>query len=365
MHRLYRYPNCAAFRPHKMALRNKSQRELLAMARTVVQPLLGKFHKGQAGKIAVIGGLEDYTGAPFFAAHSAATVGADLSHVVCESGAGTVIKGYSPDLMVHPYLVESSHAPSSIAKEVQKIPLEKIHEPHKVVDAYVDETVMPKVLQLLLRVDVVVVGPGFGRDQLMLRTLVKIIEEIKVLNKPLVMDADALWLVSHAPLVVRNYSKAILTPNVVEFGRIAAVLKVDIGDDKDAAAGAMAVSEALGGVTIIRKGANEILATKDLHLVSHGDGLPRRAGGQGDMLTGAIATFVCWANNYQRQLWDAPVELSPQELQLLACFAAANVVREASRLAFAEKRRAMLTSDVHVHLGAAYETLMGDQPGNL
>ena len=31
-------------------------------------------------------------------------VGSDLSHVFCTDGAATVIKSYSPELIVHPYL---------------------------------------------------------------------------------------------------------------------------------------------------------------------------------------------------------------------------------------------------------------------
>lgn len=346
-----------------MSIAHKSRTELLTLARTLVQPLSPRFHKGQAGKIAVIGGSEDYTGAPFFAAHSAATVGADLSHVVCELGAGTVIKGYSPDLMVHPYLQEAARAPPAVAEKVRKIPLEKLAEANAAVDEYVDENVMPKVLGLLERTDVVVLGPGFGRDHLMLRTLVKILEQIKVMNKPVVLDADALFLVAQVPLVVKNYKNAILTPNVVEFGRLAEAVGVD--PQADAASGAMQLSKALGGVTVVRKGGLEIIAQEDLHVVSEAAGLPRRVGGQGDTLTGAIATFVAWAQNYHRGLWDEPVKLSKQELRIVACFAAANVVREASRLAFASKRRAMQTSDVHGHLGAAYEALMGGDHGKM
>ena len=35
-------------------------------------------------------------------------VGADLSHVFCTEGAATVIKSYSPELIVHPYLPDSN-----------------------------------------------------------------------------------------------------------------------------------------------------------------------------------------------------------------------------------------------------------------
>ena len=48
--------------------------------------------KGQAGKIAVVGGCAEYTGAPYFAAISALRVGADLAHVFCATAAAPVIK---------------------------------------------------------------------------------------------------------------------------------------------------------------------------------------------------------------------------------------------------------------------------------
>ena len=163
--------------------------------------------------------------------------------------------------------------------------------------------------------------------------------------------------------MVKNYKNAILTPNVVEFGRLAEAVGVD--PKADSADGAMQLSKALGGVTVVRKGAQEIIAQEDLHGVSDAPGLRRRVGGQGDTLTGAIATFVAWAQNYHRGLWDVSTNLSKQELRIIACFAAANVVREASRLAFASKRRAMQTSDVHNHLGEAYETLIGSEHGKM
>ena len=91
-----------------------------------------------SGKIAVIGGCREYTGAPYFAAISALKIvsaipllfsdvvfhfflvgflvnikvffyrqGADLSHVFCTKDAATVIKSYSPEIIVHPILEES------------------------------------------------------------------------------------------------------------------------------------------------------------------------------------------------------------------------------------------------------------------
>jgi Carbohydrate kinase len=39
---------------------------------------------------------------------TALQVGGDLSHVFCTEGAATVIKSYSPELIVHPYLPDSN-----------------------------------------------------------------------------------------------------------------------------------------------------------------------------------------------------------------------------------------------------------------
>lgn len=78
--------------------------KLLALFKTVVPKLVNNKHKGQYGRIGVIGGSLEYTGAPYFAAISSIRVGADLAHVFCHSNASAIIKSYSPDLIVHPVL---------------------------------------------------------------------------------------------------------------------------------------------------------------------------------------------------------------------------------------------------------------------
>lgn len=45
-----------------------------------------------AGRVGVLGGSGDYSGAPFFSAFGAMRFGADLAHVLCEPEAGNVIK---------------------------------------------------------------------------------------------------------------------------------------------------------------------------------------------------------------------------------------------------------------------------------
>lgn len=72
----------------------------VAGTRSIAPPLLFSHHKGIMGRIGVIGGSKDYTGAPFYAADGALKFGADLSFVFCSNSASVPIKCYSPELMV-------------------------------------------------------------------------------------------------------------------------------------------------------------------------------------------------------------------------------------------------------------------------
>ena len=80
----------------------------------LVPPLTHANHKGQHGRIGIIGGSVDYSGAPFYAAQSALRFGADLSFVFCAKQAAGPIKSYSPELMVFPFydadLLEDANA---------------------------------------------------------------------------------------------------------------------------------------------------------------------------------------------------------------------------------------------------------------
>ena len=66
----------------------------------VAPPLDGTAHKGQAGRVGVLGGSKDYTGAPYYSGQAALSVGADLLYLFTAEEACIPIKSYSPELMV-------------------------------------------------------------------------------------------------------------------------------------------------------------------------------------------------------------------------------------------------------------------------
>lgn len=63
-----------ALEPCVNADKNSIEPYLLPLTKSVIPPLYGK-RKGDAGKIGIIGGSAEYTGAPYFAAITALKVG--------------------------------------------------------------------------------------------------------------------------------------------------------------------------------------------------------------------------------------------------------------------------------------------------
>nr|XP_021551608.1 ATP-dependent (S)-NAD(P)H-hydrate dehydratase isoform X3 [Neomonachus schauinslandi] len=176
-----------AFSLHK-AHSIKDMENTLQLVRNIIPPQTSKKHKGQDGRIGVVGGCQEYTGAPYFAAISALKVGADLSHVFCTREAAPVVKSYSPELIVHPVL----DSPGAVHHVEEWLP----------------------------RLHVLVVGPGLGRDDTLLENVKGILEAAKARDIPVVIDADGLWLIAQHPALLQGYRKAVLTPNHVEFNRL-------------------------------------------------------------------------------------------------------------------------------------------------
>ncbi|KAL7751870.1 hypothetical protein RI367_002870 [Sorochytrium milnesiophthora] len=249
--------------------------DMLAAFKQIVPKLSQGAHKGQAGRVCVFGGSEEYTGAPYFGAITALKLGADLAHVVCDTSAAPVIKSYSPELIVHPYLRTTMFSDKYFPLD-QKDSIEQS-------------------CALLDRMHGAIFGPGMGRDKLMMATCRAILLGIKERDLPVVIDArlseqDGLFLVQQEPSLIKGYSKAVLTPNPVEFKRLCSA--VGIPEDSKAAD----LANALDGPVIVQKGEQDTIAHRIDVATCQTKGGRRRFGGQGDVLSGAIATFTAWVH---------------------------------------------------------------------
>ena len=270
---------------------------------------------------------------------ASAKLGCDMSHVICEPGAGAVIKTYSPNLMVHPYMRQEKNLANG----------ETI------------ESVSEQVVGMLDRLHVIVIGPGLGRDPAMQETCARVITEAKKKNISFVLDADGLFLAQTRPDLVKGYKECILTPNIVEFGRLAKSQNLDTekGDPKKLCE---QLANAFGGVTIIQKGKVDIISNGKNTLISDGEGGLKRSGGQGDTLTGSLATLLAYRKAYLERIWDHDNDMGPDELLTLCAYGGSAVTRECSRLAFKEKGRSLQASDLTEHVHTAFLDIIGEQP---
>lgn len=297
---------------------------------------------GQLGRVAVIGGSEDYTGAPYFSAMASAKLGADMSHVICEQGAGQVIKTYSPNLMVHPYMRQKKYL-----TEKQTI-----------------DTVSDEVIAMLGRLHVIVIGPGLGRDEAMQETCARVIVEARKQGIPFVLDADGLFLAQTRPELVQDCKECILTPNVVEFARLAKSKGIDTTKE-DPTKLCEKLSQAFGGVTIIQKGGKDYISNGKTTLISEGEGGLKRSGGQGDTLTGSLATLLAYRKAYLDRIWEHENDMDADELLALVAFGGSAITRECSRLAFKDKGRALQASDLTEHVQEAFHNVVGEKDSKL
>lgn len=224
------------------------------------------------------------------------------------------------------------------------------------------DTVAEEVLGMLSRLHVIVVGPGLGRDDLMQETAAKVLREARKQNIPFVLDADGLAIAVSQPDIVDGYSECILTPNVVEFGRLAKAKGVEV-EGADPEKLCEQLSKAFGGVTIIQKGAKDYISNGEQTLVSEGEGGYKRSGGQGDTLTGSLATLLAWRRAYLDKLWDHDNDLSAKELLALAAYGGSAITRECSRLAFKEKGRSLQAGDLTEHVHESFSKVVGE-PGS-
>jgi ATP-dependent NAD(P)H-hydrate dehydratase len=136
----------------------------------------------------------------------------------------------------------------------------------------------------------------------------------------IVLDADGLYMIGEDISVIKGYRRAVLTPNVAEFKRLSDHVGIDpkIPNDQRAAL----ISKSLGGVTVLQKGAKDIISSdttgdaadlresrmesadaesekiQETIEVDIQGGL-KRCGGQGDVLSGCVGTFMAWGRCYE------------------------------------------------------------------
>ena len=211
-------------------------------------------HKGQQGRLLIVGGASGMTGAPWLAGMAALRCGAGLVRIASLGEPGCTY----PELMVTQ--VQSG-------KDLAR-------------------------LQELS--DGVVIGPGLGRDEIAQQLLGRVLESRNKLRS-LVVDADALACLGGESI---DLAGAILTPHPGEAATLLSCPSDQIQADRFAAASDIATKF---NCICVLKGAGTIISDGKRFLVSDRGGPELASAGTGDVLSGIIAALLLQGMS----AWDA------------------------------------------------------------
>src|SRR3989344_870649 len=143
------------------------------------------------GLVLVIGGGEFYTGAPALSALAAFRAGADMVRVIAPKRAADIIASFSPVLAALP--LDNTH----LLKEHLATLFSRAEAARDVARGKA----------------AVVIGGGLGRTE---ETLETVLEFLRQVSLPVVIDADGLHALARDPAVVAG-KPFVLTPNTFEF----------------------------------------------------------------------------------------------------------------------------------------------------
>ena len=221
-------------------------------------------HKGDFGKLLIVGGTIGYTGAPYLAASAAV-----------HSGCGLVYLGVPQSIWSVEALKCASAMPFPLSDE----------------GGLLCETSYGGIVEKLQSCGVLALGCGLGRSKSINRLVARLLD---FAQQPVVLDADGINALSAQldVLDARRGRVTILTPHEAEFARLLDVPVNKItNDDRATLASAFAIRH---GCVLVLKGHETVIALPDgdvlINNLCGGSALSK--GGSGDVLTGLIASLL-------------------------------------------------------------------------
>lgn len=215
-------------------------------------------HKGDFGRLLVIGGSETFSGAPALVAMAAYRAGVDLVHIAAPTETAYSISSMSPDLIT--IKLNGKHInPQNILA----------------ISPYLEKTTA------------VVIGPGLGLHNETKQFVREVIKQLDAKKIPVLLDADGLKAFAEFRFKVK--SPLVLTPHAGEF-------KILTGDEppEDIEARISATKEAAAKLeaVILLKGHTDVISDGQRVKLNFSGNPGMTVGGTGDVLTGVVAAFL-------------------------------------------------------------------------
>ncbi len=229
-------------------------------------------HKGDAGKVILIGGAPGMAGALVLAGNAALHLGAGWTILEMLDASSTQALIELPELMVR------LASPDPVERLVKSNP------------------------------DLIAIGPGLG-DSLIAQKWLE--ASLSYPNIPLVIDADALNLIADnkdflIALQKRNVNfpgLSVITPHPGEAARLLKISSAQVQGDR---LGTLNDLVKLTGSIVVLKGQHTLLASPQDSSVQCNQGNPGMGiGGMGDVLTGSIAAIAAQGIRHHLNLWSS------------------------------------------------------------
>lgn len=202
-------------------------------------------HKGRYGHLLLVCGCRTMPGAALLATNAALHSGCGLVTLHSTSNAATAAVTACPSAMLS---IDPENCFSSLPGNLEKY-------------------------------SAIAVGPGLGRDPRTVRALEELLRAASEASIPMVLDADALNIISeHPDLMTMVPRGSVMTPHLGELRRLGG------------SAGELCRRS---GCTVVRKGYHTEVLSPDGEVFSNTTGNPGMAkGGSGDVLTGLVGGLL-------------------------------------------------------------------------
>lgn len=219
-------------------------------------------HKGDSGRVLVVGGAPGMTGAATMSARAALRAGAGLVTAGVPEGLHDIFEIKLTEVMTRPYSQTEKKTFSLKAAE--------------------------EILGNIEAFDVLALGPGISGNEETAGMVRKLVAEAEL---PVVLDADGLnAMIGLTDIFKARKAPLVLTPHPGEMSRLSGKDTVEIQSDR---VGTATVAAKEWGTIVVLKGANTVIADPGGRVRINSSGNPGMASaGMGDVLTGCIASLI-------------------------------------------------------------------------
>ncbi len=220
--------------------------------------------KRENGTVVLIGGSNEYHGAPLLAANAANDLLASLR----------IGAGYAELILPRSILAPArSASPNLVVKPAGK--------------DFIPKSAVPFIAQEIARADAVIIGPGMGRRRSTSEAAGLVIKKCIELGKKVVIDADAIYAAASAR---KFYPDCIFTPQDHEFKALSGISLPK--DDLEVRANAALETAQKFGAVIVLKGHQTLITDGTRIKLNRSRSAALATMGTGDVLSGIIGGFL-------------------------------------------------------------------------